>query len=117
LQVCVVCSRRATEPFQWASLVYPTCSADCARVIAKLIRSAMESFINEEIGYLAGLTHMEREAIVAARQPLYDALVEIGVADAFDHCSAEQIDHLIEAVWNGLRASMHLQSARGEVPV
>jgi hypothetical protein len=93
------------------------CAADCARTIARLIRSAMQSFINEEIGYLAGLTHMEREAIVAARQALYDALVKIGVAEAFNDCSAEQIDSVIEAVWSGLRASMQQQSARGEVPV
>jgi hypothetical protein len=113
----VVCGRQATEPFQWASLVYPVCAADCARVVAKLIRSAIESFINEEIGQLAALTYMEREATVAARQSLYDALVKIGVTDAFNDCSAEQIDSVIEAVWNGLRASMQQQSARGEIPV
>ena len=66
---------------------------------------------------MAGLTFMECEAIKAARQPLYDALVKIGVADAFDDCTAEQIDGLIEAVWSGLRASMHQQSAKGQVPV
>jgi hypothetical protein len=77
----------------------------------------MESFLNEEVGQLAALTYMEKEAIVAARQALYDALVGIGIADAFNDCTAEQIDHLIEAVWNGLRASMQQQSARGEMPV
>jgi hypothetical protein len=112
-----VCGRQASEPFQWASLVYPVCSADCARLIAKLIRTAMASFVNEEIGQLAGLTHMEREAIVAARQSLYAALVELGVADAFNDCSAEQIDSLIETLWTALRASMQQQSARGEIPV
>jgi len=66
---------------------------------------------------LAGLTFMEREAVKAARQSLYDALVKIGVADAFNDCTAEQIDGVIEAVWNGLRASMHQQSAKGEIPV
>jgi hypothetical protein len=77
----------------------------------------MESCINEEIGQLAGLTYMEREAIRAARRALYDALVGIGVADALDNCTAEQIDSVIEAVWNGLRASMQQQSARGEIPI
>jgi hypothetical protein len=76
----------------------------------------LDRFITEEIGELAGLTHMEREAIRAARQSLYEALVEIGVADAFDACTAEQIDRVIEAVWNGLRAAMHRQSAHGDVP-
>ncbi len=65
---------------------------------------------------MAGLTHMEQEAIRSTRQALYDALVKIGVASAFDNCTADQIDFVIEAVWNGLRASMHLQSAKGEVP-
>jgi hypothetical protein len=60
---------------------------------------------------------MEKEAIKDARQALYDALLKIGIADAFNDCSAEQIDAVIEAVWNALRASMHLQSARGEIPV
>jgi hypothetical protein len=59
---------------------------------------------------------MEQEAIRAARQSLYDALVKIGIADAFNNCTADEIDGVIEAVWNGLRASMHLQSAKGEVP-
>jgi hypothetical protein len=77
----------------------------------------MQSFVDEEIGQLAGLSHMEKEAIVAARQALYDALVTIGVADAFNDCTAEQIDSVIEAVWNGLRASMQQQSARGEMPI
>ena len=66
---------------------------------------------------MSGLTFMEREAIRAARQSLYDALVEIGISAALDHCTAEQIDHLIESVWNGLRASMHQQSAKGEIPI
>jgi hypothetical protein len=97
-------------------MVFPCCSADCARTVAKLIRCAIESFVTEEIGYLAGLTFMEREAVKAARQSFYDALVKIGVADAFNDCTAEQIDGVIETVWNGLRASMHQQSARGEIP-
>jgi len=116
-QVCAVCGRQATEPFQWASMVFLCCSADCARTIAKLIRSAIEGFITEEIGVLAGLTYMECEAVKAARQSLYDALVRIGVEAAFNDCTAEQIDSVIEAVWNGLRESMQLQSARGEIPV
>jgi hypothetical protein len=60
---------------------------------------------------------MEKTAIRAARQSLYDALVKIGVESAFNDCSGEQIDSVIEAVWNGLRASMHQLSARGEIPI
>ena len=60
---------------------------------------------------------MEREAVKAARQSLYDALVKIGVEAAFNDCTAEQIDSVISAVWDGLRASMHRQSAKGDVPI
>ena len=63
------------------------------------------------------LTYMEKEAISEARRPLYEALIELGIADAFNDCTAEQIDSVIEAVWNGLRASMHLQSAKGDMPI
>lgn len=62
------------------------------------------------------LTQMERVAIRSARQSLYEALVKIGRADAFNEASAEDMDSVIEAIWNGLRGSMQQQSARGEVP-
>ena len=89
----------------------------CAEAVAWLIRYALDRFLIEEIEELAGLTHMEKEAIKTARQSLYDALVKVGIESAFDNCTAEQIDSIIEAVWNGLRASMHQQSARGDIPV
>lgn len=80
---------------------------------------------------------MEREAIRAARRPLYDALVRIGrvriktvdmgdlpgsrydeipLTAAFDGLSAADIDSIIESVIAGFRASMTQASARGEVP-
>jgi len=65
---------------------------------------------------MAALTEMECQAIRSARRSLYDALTGLGRADAFNDCSAEQIDRLIEKIWNGLRASMCQQSAHGEVP-
>ena len=86
-------------------------------MVADYITTAVQTFIAWEIKELSGLTHMEREAVKAARQSLYDALVKIGIADAFDDCTAEQIDSVIEAVWNGLRASMQLQSAKGGMPI
>jgi hypothetical protein len=117
-QICVVCQHQATtERYQWASDVYPCCSPQCVEVVAGFIRCALDRFVTEEIGNLAGLTYMEQEAIRAARQSLYDALVEIGIEAAFDHCTTEQIDAIIEAVWGGLRASMHWQSAKGEFPI
>jgi hypothetical protein len=85
-------------------------------VVAGVICRALNRFVIEEVGELAGLSDMEQEAIRAARQSLYDALVKIGIADAFDNCTADQIDMVIEKVWEGLRASMHLQSAKGEIP-
>ena len=95
----------------------PVLLTQCVDVVADYITTAVQTFIAWEIKELSGLTHMEREAVKAARQSLYDALVKIGVAGAFDHCTAEQIDSVIEAVWNGLRASMHLQSAKGDMTI
>jgi hypothetical protein len=116
-QVCAVCQHEATaEQYQYAGDAYPCCSPECATVVAGIIRRALNRFVTEEVGELAGLTDMERQAIRAARQSLYDALVKIGIADAFDNCTADQIDMVIETVWDGLRASMHLQSAKGEMP-
>ena len=86
-------------------------------MVADYITSAVQTFIAWEIEKLSGLTHMERSAVKAARQSLYDALIEIGIADAFNDCTAEQIDRLIETIWNALRASMQRQSARGEIPI
>jgi len=87
--VCVVCGHQANERCQWASLVFPCCSPQCVDVVADYITTAVQIFIAWEIKELSGLTHMEREAVKAARQSLYDALVKIGVAGAFDHCTAE----------------------------
>jgi uncharacterized protein DUF6511 len=115
--VCVVCGRQGNEPCQWASLVWPTCGAECKATLAGAIASAVNGFLKTEIGELALLTFMETEAIKDARQSLYDALVKIGVEHAFDDCTAEEIDSVIKAVWDRLRASMHQQSARGEMPI
>lgn len=62
------------------------------------------------------VSEMEHNAIASTRRNLYDALVDLGVSHAFENCSTEQIDYLIEAVWNGLQASMRQQSAKGGVP-
>jgi len=63
------------------------------------------------------LTQMEKDAIKEARLPLYNSLVAAGVAESFNNLSAEQIDVIIRACWDGCRASMHRQSALGELPV
>ena len=62
------------------------------------------------------LTQMEREAIRAARRNLYEALVAIGRADAFNNATATEMDSVIEAVWNGCRASMQQQTERDGIP-
>lgn len=61
-------------------------------------------------------TEMEMAAIRAARMPLYEALSEMGLADLAAELGPEKFDQIIEAVWDGCRASMSLQSARGGVP-
>lgn len=62
------------------------------------------------------MTDMEKEAIFQARRPFYEALVKVGAQGAFEKLSADQIDSIIEAVWDGLRASMAQQSAAGNIP-
>ena len=120
-QVCSVCQREAShDRHQYAADVFPCCSPECVAVVAGTVSRATKTLHGseflKEIDTLESLTFMEREAIKAAREQLYDALVEIGIADAFNDCTADQIDLVIEAVWAGLRASMHLQSAKGDTP-
>lgn len=79
-------------------------------------QDAIHTIITRGNGNMPDLSEMEHNAIVSARRNLYDALVDIGVSSAFENCSAEQIDYLIEAVWYGLQTSMRQQSARGEIP-
>jgi hypothetical protein len=62
-------------------------------------------------------TDMEAQAIKDARRPLYEALLRIGIVNAFDNCSAAEIDYVIETVWDSVRASMQTQSRLGAIPV
>lgn len=63
-------------------------------------------------------TAMEKKAVVAARAQLWDALVAEGqpLADQFSLLEGDQIDRIISAVWDGLRASMQKQSGMGDIP-
>jgi hypothetical protein len=87
---------------------YLACSFVCLDAIVQLV--------TENHGTMPMITIMERNAVIAARKSLYEALVSIGREAAFNDCTAEQMDSVIECVWNGLRASMSQQSALGEVP-
>jgi hypothetical protein len=82
----------------------------CLDVLA-VLSNEMDGLMSEH-----AKTVMEMEAVKAARLPLYNALVAIGIEAAFDGLSATQIDGIIMAIWDGVRASMHQQSARGDVP-
>jgi len=85
------------------------------------------------------ITQMEKQAIFEARRALAEALIkcggvqldvsknsvvsmmggefrEINVIDVFAQLTAEQIDMVIEAIWDALRASMMRQSATGDIP-
>jgi hypothetical protein len=61
-------------------------------------------------------TQMEKDAIKAARLPLYQALVGLGIDSAFNNCSAAQIDGIIETVWDAVRMHMQLLTVKGDVP-
>jgi uncharacterized protein DUF6511 len=73
--------------------------------------------LGRPMGRIDMKTEMERTAIKEARRALYGALVDIGVADAFNDRTGDQMGGLIERVWDALRASMQRQSARGEFPI
>ena len=87
---------------------------------------------------MAEYTAMEKKAVAAARMQLWDALVaegkvridirempddlpggqveDIAVASIFAALAEDQIDRIISAVWDGLRASMQKQSGMGDIP-
>jgi hypothetical protein len=61
-------------------------------------------------------TQMEKDAIKAARLPLYHALKGLGIDSAFNNCSAADIDGIIETVWDAVRMHMQLLTVKGNVP-
>jgi hypothetical protein len=65
---------------------------------------------------MADKTQMEKDAIKAARLPLYNTLVQLGIADVFDKCTASQMDAVIETIWDAVRAHMQLLTIKGNVP-
>jgi hypothetical protein len=106
----------------WWGATYPYLAPDDRKKIAKdaqkRAKNAKRSKAAKRPTGAADMkTEMERVAIRAARLPLYDGLVKLGIDSAFDSCTAAQIDELIESVWDALRASMQQQSAAGEIPI
>lgn len=65
---------------------------------------------------MADKTSMEQDAIKAARLPLYNALAQLGIADAFNNCTAAQMDGVIETIWDAVRTHMQLLTVKGNVP-
>lgn len=112
LNVCDCCGRMARG--YWFRLrldprypEYAACSMGCLDAIAS---SAMEN------NGVMSKTIMERTAITEARLGLYQGLVKIGRDNAFETASKADMETVIEMVWDAIRASMHRQSAAGEVP-
>lgn len=75
---------------------------DCLDVVATLV--------TENRGDMPNLTDMERIAIKAARPPLYHALLKINRAAGFDDATGDEMDSVIEAIWNACRASLRDQN-------
>lgn len=109
---CQICGREA-KLFDFAPGRTPrrTCSDECH----KAIDVVLDEWGGPEL-MQHNLTQMEQVAIRAARASLHEALVKIGRAESFNDATSEDMDGVIEAVWNGVRASMQQQSARGEIP-
>jgi hypothetical protein len=116
--LCVLCSRQAGglyyEPKHEANRsrrIYRACGINCLLAIERIVQDRKGGWPS-----MAALTEMEKKAIKEGKRSLYNSLVEIGKADHFADCSPEQMDRLVEAVWNGLQASMRQQSLDGDVP-
>lgn len=110
---------------------YAACSMACLDGIAALTDNFGRIDMQQ-------ITDMEKEAIFEARRAMYKALVKCGsvdveidsypgehpqkittdiiVSNIFASLSAEQIDSIIVAVWDQLRATMQRLSAQGNVP-
>lgn len=110
--LCQLCGREA-RVFDTAPGRSPrrTCWYECNAALAVVL----DEWGGQEL-MQHNLTQMEVVAVRSARQSLYEALVRIGRAEAFNDASAADMDSVIEAVWNGVRASMQEQTARGDVP-
>jgi hypothetical protein len=61
------------------------------------------------------LTAMERKAIQDSRVPVCQAMMAKGIIVP-DTLTEAQFDEVLEAAWNALRASMQMQTAKGEIP-
>lgn len=116
--LCVLCGRQAGGMFYEprtekgrARRIYRACGINCLLGIEKLVQARKGGWLT-----MAALTQMEKTAIKEAKRSLYNSLLKLGKAQHFEDCSPEQMDELIEAVWNGLRASMSQQSMVGDVP-
>lgn len=93
---------------------YHSCSNACDVGLLRLMLAG-KGFIA-----MAELTGMEAQAIKDARPALWasvEAVLGHDLALAmFDGLDPAQVDAIIRSVWDGVRASMQQQSARGEVP-
>jgi hypothetical protein len=87
------CDRRYPE--------YAACSMACLDAIAESA-TGHNGVMNK--------THMEAMAIKAAKPDFYQALLNIGRADAFNRATAAEMEGVIETIWEALHRSMTAQT-------
>jgi Family of unknown function (DUF6511) len=106
-QVCALCGREAkgfSYVHQLRSERYPRhrfCSVACFEPGALLAKRSLGMIDKSE---------MEARAVKHPRRALAEALVELGLMDAFRNRSAAEVDRVIEACIDGSQASMRRQA-------
>lgn len=111
--LCQLCKREATI---WAAVPEePKPREACCKECLAAIDIVLDEWGGEAL-MAHNLTAMERQAVKEARDQFFAELKTQGIADRFTDCSADQMDSVIKAIWEGLQKSMRRQAGNGDIP-